>query len=143
MSTTDNFVPLNYYDISSEIEKAVKSSSHINPKIKESAWLRSAVSRAYYAAFLTLREEFKQNTKLSKLIINQTSDHQTIIDTLYTLPKQDLHFANSLSTLRKNRNDSDYKLPPTFKVTSGVVTISNLIAKKIIQSKNKIINNIP
>ena len=62
MTIKDNFLPIDYYEISSNIENSIKSKTDI--KITKTApWLRASISRAYYAAFLSLRKEFESNSK--------------------------------------------------------------------------------
>jgi len=142
MSNNDDFVPKDYYDISSSVIESIKTNTDIKI-IKKSPWLRAAISRAYYSAFLVLRKEFETVPELRSILTNSPEDHQIIIEKLYTLPREMLSYANTLKNLRKNRNHCDYHLPPRFNVQIGLTEISNINAGKIISSSQYIINNIP
>ncbi len=67
MSNSDNFVPEDYSDISSSMLESIKTGTDITIT-KDSPWLRVPVSRAYYSAFLSLREEFKAIPELVHLV---------------------------------------------------------------------------
>lgn len=139
----DNFTPSDYYDLSFEIEKSVKTNSAINLCGKNSAWLRAAISRAYYAAFLTLRAAFQNNPNLKMYLIYETQDHQTIIDKLYTLKGTMKVYANNMKVLRGNRNHCDYHLSPNFDNTPGIPTwdVTPGVAETSIKNAKKIIEN--
>jgi len=140
--STDNFISTDYHALSSEIENSVKSNSSIKLISKESAWLRCAISRAYYSAFLTLREDIKNNPKLQNILTNSTDDHQIIIDALYRLPASEKFYANHLHNLRKFRNHCDYDLPPKFEVSVSMTHIYNKSAQTLIKNSKNILNKI-
>ena len=81
MSSNDDFIPKDYCDISSSIVESIKTNTDIKI-IKNSPWLRVAISRAYYSAFLSLRTEFEGVPELRSLLTNSTDEHQIIIDKL-------------------------------------------------------------
>lgn len=72
---------------------------------------RSAVSRAYYSAFLTAREK-------GRVVQARPEDniHALVFDYCYSyLPLM----ADELKNLRRRRNDADYKLHLTFTNTDS------------------------
>ena len=138
----DNFTPQNFLDLSSLIFNSVSLNNDIPINSRDSAWLRSAISRAYYAAFLTLREEFLQDQNLRSLIIGRTRDHQTIKTRLQNLPIQLFYLAGFFEDLRSDRNSADYKIPPDFHVSPEKVSLSIAKAHEIITNRRNIITNI-
>ena len=82
--TDDDFVPNDYLLISSAIENSVKNNTHIQIQ-KDAAWLRCAVGRAYYAAFLTIRSEFEKYPHLRSILCGEGRDHGIIIRKLSEL----------------------------------------------------------
>lgn len=142
MSNNDDFIPKDYCDISSSIVESIKT--NIDIKITKNApWLRTAISRAYYSAFLSLRKEFEAVPELESILTHSPEDHQIIIDKLYTLPRQMKIHANALKNLRKNRNHCDYHLPPEFEIRMGLTEISNINSRTLISNSQYIINNLP
>lgn len=142
MSNNDDFIPKDYCDISSSIVESIKTDTDI-VITKNSPWLRVAVSRAYYSAFLSLRKEFEADTELKSILTNSKDEHQIIIDKLYTLPGRMKKHANALKNLRKNRNHCDYHLPPKFEIDFGLAEVSSISAETLILNSQYIINNLP
>ena len=142
MINNDDFVPKDYCDISSSIVESIRTNTDI--KITKNApWLRAAISRAYYSAFLSLRKEFEAVPELESILTHTKEDHQIIIDKLYTLPVKMKKHANALKNLRKNRNHCDYHLPPEFEIEFGLTEISTINAGTLISNSQYIINNLP
>ena len=141
MSSNDDFIPKDYCDISSSIVESIKTNADIKI-IKNSSWLRVAISRAYYSAFLSLRTEFEGVPELRLLLTDDVDVHQIIIDKLYTLPGEMRFYANKLKNLRKNRNHCDYDLPPEFEIGMGLAETSNMNAAMLISNSQYIINNL-
>jgi len=142
MIFNDDFSPNDYLTISSDIENSIKSNVSI-PIQKNAAWLRCAISRAYYSAFLSIRSEFEKDPVLTLLLKGEGKDHQTIITTLSTLKGQMRIHATNLFNLRKNRNHCDYDLPPKFTIGMKRVEKANKDAYTLIKNSQYIINNIP
>lgn len=140
MTFNDDFSPNDYLDISSAIENSVKSNVPV-PISKNAAWLRCALSRAYYSAFLSLRSEFEKDPDLNSLL-HGVGDHQTIITKLFTLRGNMRIHATNLFNLRKNRNHCDYHLPPRFRINVGIVEKANKDANTLITNSQYIVNNV-
>lgn len=130
MSASDNFVPNDFLLTSKEIENSLNS-SNINKGSTEYAWIRSAISRAYYSAFLILRVSLIDNKKWSSFIKSGKDEHERLRKTLLSLPQQFKPVANDFNNLRKRRNHADYDLPPKFNATPNHVKQSNQEAEKI------------
>ena len=142
MTFDDDFSPNDYLDISFAIENSIKSDVPISTS-KNAAWLRCALSRAYYSAFLSIRSEFEKDPELSLLLQGEGKDHQTIITKLFTLRGGMRIHATNLFNLRKNRNHCDYHLPPNYTINVGKVEKANKDANKLITNSQYIINNLP
>ena len=142
MSVPDNFVPRNFLDISKEIENLIENNVGISNVSSESAWLRAIIGRAYYAAFLTLKEEFLKNPLFSIFILDNPGDHGRIKDRLHTLPNHLINYFNELENLRHERNNADYYTPPTYQVQRILAETANLDADDIIQNVSTIMNNL-
>lgn len=140
--STDNFVPRNFFDISKEIENLIVNNVSISNVSSESAWLRAIIGRAYYAAFLTLKEEFSNNSNFSNYIRDNVGDHGRIKDRLLTLPPSLINYYNELQNLRDARNDADYYVPPRYQVERAFAIQANSDAEDIIQNVSTIMNNI-
>lgn len=141
MTFNDDFSPNDYLDISFAIENSVKSNVSI-PISKNAAWLRCALSRAYYSAFLSIRSEFEKVPELSSLLHGDGKDHQAIITKLRTLRGgMKIHAAN-LFNLRKNRVHCDYHLPPNFTINVRKVEKANKDASTLITNSQYIVNNL-
>lgn len=63
--------------------------------------LRTVINRAYYSAFLSVRD-------IAKITNSSGSVHQEVLN--YTDKRTDLDIFNQLKQLRKLRIDADYKL---------------------------------
>lgn len=137
--TTDDFIPENYLKISSDIENSIKSNKTIQIH-KDAAWLRCAVSRAYYSAFLSLRTEFEKHPQLNSRLEGEYSDHKIILQILNGLGRDKRTYANKFFNLRKNRNHCDYDLPETWSISIGIVEISNANSSFLINSTPHIVN---
>ena len=88
------FVPIEFL----ELAKA------LNTQATKESYARSAISRAYYAAFLTAREK-------SGIADTSKDIHGLVLQYCYDyLPVM----ADELKNLRRRRNDADYKLNLTF-----------------------------
>lgn len=127
----DGFEPRDYLDLSSSIERSIKSDTDIKTE-KHAAWMRCAVSRAYYSAFLSIRSEFEGCPELRQHIeelAKNHKDHQIIKRGL----RKDMRIhENTMNNLRKNRNKCDYDLPPKFSVNVKMVEKANSDARDII-----------
>lgn len=142
MSSIDNFIPKNFLDISKEIENLIVNNVSISNVSSESAWLRAIIGRAYYAAFLALKEEFLKNIDFSIYIRDDTGDHRRIKERLHTLPTHLINYYNELVNLRDERNKADYFVPPIYEVERVFAEQANLDAEDIIQNVSAIMNNI-
>ena len=83
------------------VAKKIKESTNLDEQGK----FRTAIGRAYYAAFLTAREYLKFH-KAKKF--DKDRQHQDVLDTLDELEQYDLK--NMLDKLRDNRVNADYAL---------------------------------
>lgn len=105
------------------------------------AWMRSAISRAYYSAYLVLREAILKS-RYSYIISNVSDDHEAIKTLLENLPSSLIKHYNDFKYLRKYRNHSDYDLPPIFRVNYTDVQKSYVKAEAIITNITTIMNNL-
>lgn len=143
MSTfTDNFVAKDYYNLSFEIENAIANQNDISVQAKDAGWLRSALSRAYYSVFLSLREEFLNNPQLRSKITNTRYDHGIISRELNKLPANLYPLKGFFDDLRSYRNKADYKLPPNYEVDLTKVNTANQKALRIFNNLQAIISNL-
>ena len=124
----DGFEPGDYLEISSSIETSLKADADIRMK-KHAAWMRCAVSRAYYSAFLSIRSKFEKDAELRKYLKESGNPHKAITDGLSADMKTHAHIMN---LLREARNWCDYDLPPKFSVCTEVVEWANKQAKWLI-----------
>ena len=132
--STDNFNANHFLDLSKEIEDSITNGRDIK-RLNKSALIRSAISRAYYSTFLSLRESILKNQQWKVAIKEGKDDHERLRLTLFSLPALGFRpIANDFNNLRKRRNNADYDLPPTFNAEISHVTRSNLEANKIIQN---------
>jgi uncharacterized protein (UPF0332 family) len=81
-------------------------SSEVSPQLRE-ARFRTAVSRAYYAAFCSLREY--ASDRLGFSAANTGEDHTGLVNFLGRLGSPWFSIAQDLSRLRKWRNRCDYE----------------------------------
>ncbi len=139
---TDNFIAKDYYDLSLEIENAISNQTDIQTKSKDAGLLRSAISRYYYATFLSLREEFKKVPNLQSKIKNNSTDHGNIIREMKRLPTGLYYLAGFLDDLRSERNNSDYKLPSIYNVNPTKVNMANRKALEILNNLQTIIQSL-
>jgi len=127
----DGFKPGDYLELSSSIERSLRSDTGMRIE-KHAAWMRCAVSRAYYSAFLSIRSEFEGYPELRRHLEDLAKtgkDHQIIRKGLREGMRR---HENTLNNLRKNRNRCDYVLPPKFSVNAKMVEKANSDAKDII-----------
>ena len=140
MSKTTSFTANDFLALSKEIENAIKTKTYIKTS-NESALIRSAISRAYYAAFLSLRRSILiANPKWKPSIKKGNDDHETLKLTLFSLPPAFLPLANKFNNLRKRRNNADYDLPPKFDANIIHAEMSNKEAENIINTISLITN---
>ena len=139
----DNFVAGDFIQISSDIEQSFLSNTNIVINPKEAAWLRSAISRAYYSAFLQLRHEFLNDPTLQPRFIPGTNAHSIIKNELINkLPSNLQYLANDLDNLRVERNHADYDLPGIYDVNPSKVRTSSISANRIISNIGLIMSNL-
>lgn len=142
-SFNDNFSPNDFFQISSDIQDAVSQQTTISLNSKDAAWLRIAISRAYYSAFLALKEEFLKDGNLQSKIKNNGGDHGVVKDELVdNLPYQLQYLANFLEDLRDERNFADYDLPPEYEVNPSKVQTSFGMAQDILNNVQNIMRNL-
>ena len=84
-----------------EVARKIKDSDDLHEQGK----FRTAIGRAYYAAFLTIREHL---TKRYLTKFDKESQHQKVLDTLDELGEN--YLKNLLDELRDNRVKGDYFL---------------------------------
>ena len=140
MSSTDNFSPNDFFSISKEIEDSRTNGTLIDTSSTEFGWLRSAISRAYYAAFLSLRVSLLDSNRWTVLHRPYTDPHENLRNILFNLPPAFRPTANDFNNLRRRRNNADYDLPPRFQATLQLVEKSNKESQKIISQIQFITN---
>ncbi len=106
-----------------DIAKKIKEKSDLDEQGKA----RTIIGRAYYAAFLTIREYLKIH-KAKRF--SKEHQHQDVLDTLDDLDQQ--HLRNMLETLRDNRIDADYFLNKTIDI--NICKKSIILSEQIITS---------
>ena len=139
----DNFVAGDFIQISSDIQQSFLSNTNIVLSPKESAWLRSAISRAYYSAFLQLRHEFRNDPTLQSRVTPMSNAHSNIKNELINnLPAHLIYLANDFDNLRVERNHADYDLPGIYDVNPSKVRTSSISANRIISNIGLIMSNL-
>ena len=148
MSSIDNFSPNDFLSISNEIVNSIDDNHDITIITSaEYAWVRSAISRAYYSAFLALRISLLDSNRWPTLQSHNIDDHKNLGNILFRLPPAFTPTANAFKNLRKRRNHADYDLPPTYNAILNHAKKSNLEASQIISQvpfiENYLASNIP
>ncbi len=111
MSSADNFQPLDFLGIAHDIENAIQTGSNLTLGNIERAWMRAAISRAYYSVFLAIRDEIL-NSRHRNTIAYDGTDHAMIFNILNgVLPTHLANIVNDFGTLRTLRGNSDYHMP--------------------------------
>jgi len=131
--SSDNFTPADYLTLSHEIDKSVEQGSDIKTTTVQYAWIRSAISRSYYSAYLSLRVSLLDSNRWSILQLHNVDPHENVRKILQRLPG--LAFGptvNAFYNLRRRRNHADYDLPGRYSANLADVKRSNLEAKIII-----------
>jgi len=131
--SSDNFSPTDYLTLSREIDKSVEQGNDIKTTTVQYAWIRSAISRSYFAAYLSLRVSLLDSNRWSMLQMHHLEPHEHVKRILERLPG--LAFGptvNALNNLRRRRNNADYDLPGRYSANLADVKRSNQEAKKII-----------
>jgi len=101
------------------------------------AALRSAISRAYYAAYLVAVEGLK---KKRYAFNNDAKDHQRVISYLNSMSDVQMkRTASSLHHLRAKRNDADYKLATTAVENPKTVQALVQIADNVIKTLDRLL----
>jgi len=129
----DNFTPSDFHALSSEIENSIRNQIPMQINSFDAAWLRAAISRTYYSAYLAIREEFLGSVRLQTRISHRSRDHITIKNELQRLPTHLVYLSQFFEDLRDYRNEADYDLPPNYEVDPSRVQLANLKAAKILQ----------
>ena len=142
MSFQDNFTPADFHALSSEIETSIQNQVPIKINSHDAAWLRSAISRTYYSAYLAIREEFLNTPRLQSRINHNTGDHGSIKHELQRLPSNLIYLSQFFEHLRDYRNEADYDLPPNYEVEPSRVQLANHKAAKLLQELPTIIQNL-
>lgn len=97
----------------------------------DEAYRRSAVSRAYYAAFGVARKYAKAN--LGLVLSNTAADHKAVAQILFDSGDVDmLAAANNLKRLRRERNDADYDIG--IAVSQKAATESLTVAQQVVDA---------
>lgn len=125
------------FDWSEYLTLAQELASQTERSSLQEARLRSAVSRAYYAAFRTARNHLRDKAGKTNWELTQGNTHQNVIDLftdLYNKSNNQGHLliAQMLRDLRSARNKTDYNdtVPHLKGLTSSVL----LQAQRIISS---------
>ena len=139
---TDNFSPNDFHALSIDIENSIQNQNSVAINSHDAAWLRSAISRTYYSAFLAVREEFLNSPTLRSRINNVASDHGVIKTELQRLPQNLFYLSEYFEDLRDYRNKADYDLPPEYEVNLPKVQLANQKAREILQKLSIIMQNL-
>ena len=99
------FDPQGFIEYAEEILQSLAQSSTSHQSM-EQAKVRTSISRAYYGAYLFTREKLCSTGKFEPT--GRPSDHGTIVGVLKGSGPDDI--GAKLDSLRKKRNDADYKL---------------------------------
>ncbi len=105
-----------------EIARKVKDFRDVDEQGK----LRTAIGRAYYAAFLTTREYLR----FRGFTFEEKGQHQKVLDALDDLNQE--YIKNQLFTLEKSRVVADYNLNKS--INKGLCEKGIIISKEIIES---------
>lgn len=99
------------------------------------AKLRSAISRAYYAAFITARNNLRDR---SGLLIPKTSDAHSYVSQQFELSVDPVRrtIGEKLVRLRRFRRQADYV--DTFPGLSGITQIALRISEEVISTRNNL-----
>jgi len=123
-----NFNPLSFKNIALKISSSLRSNKNIPLDEEEKeAWIRTGISRSYYAAFLIAREKLslKNYTKpdIHKLVIEKLSNIDPIIK-------------DKLSELRRKRNYADYNIKISMKINDLIWSLATAqhIIKQLIKT---------
>jgi uncharacterized protein (UPF0332 family) len=90
-----------FYKVAVDLIKLAKNSANAE------AFYRSAISRAYYAAFLKARYYLRTKGKAIPRT-KGTNPHQFVADEIAKISYEGWEISESLKTLREERNDADY-----------------------------------
>lgn len=103
------------FDWSEYLKLAQELASQTHGSSTQEARLRSAISRAYYAAFRKARNHLRDKEGRTERELTQGNTHQIVIDSFEDLYKKNLvknktHrlIAQNLRDLRSARNRTDY-----------------------------------
>ena len=91
------FDPINFFHLAQQLVKGNEAS------------VRTSISRAYYASFLTARDKLRLKLKIPEV-------HREVVKSLY---RKSPVAANSLHRLRRLRNTSDYDTKIKVKTDDG------------------------
>lgn len=138
----DNFSPKDYYDISIDVENSILNQNPIAINSHDAAWLRAAISRTYYSAFLAIRNEFLKSPTLQPKITCFSRDHGIIKTELQRLPQNLRYLSEWFEDLRGYRNEADYDLPPKYLVEPSRVQLANQKALVILNQLPIIMQNL-
>lgn len=132
--SSDNFTPTDYLTLSREIDKSVEQGNDIKTTTVLYAWIRSAISRSYFSAYLSLRVSLLDSNKWPILQMHHLDPYENVQKILETRLPGTLfgHTANNFRNLRRRRNHADYYLPGKYSADLGDVKKSNNEAKKVI-----------
>jgi len=122
-----SFNPLAFRNIALRISSSLKSCRDIPlKKREEEAWIRTGISRLYYAAFLIARD------KLSLGSYTRSDVHKLVINKLAII---DPIAKDKLSDLRRKRNQADYntRRPMTINDLLWSLTTAEDIIKRLLK----------
>ena len=102
------FHPDDFGKIAEKIHDALQQTTLIPVNDSESeAWIRTAISRAYYSAFLLVNE------KSGKTFWGKNA-HENLVKYLIAMGGLHAIIGSKLDVLRKNRIKADYWMPPNY-----------------------------
>ena len=123
-----SFSPEDFGKIAEEINKALQQPNYklsISSSEME-AWVRTAISRAYYSAFLFINEKLP-------IPFRGTTAHKDLVNYLKSKSGLFAKIGSKLDTLRVNRIKADYRMPPDYSATLNTLNWSISILHDIMK----------
>ncbi|RLF13804.1 MAG: hypothetical protein DRN06_08085 [Thermoprotei archaeon] len=127
------FRPKDFLDLAALIGNAIATCKQlVVGKTFEEAWIRTGISRAYYGAFLYIRN-------LAGLTYYRRSDvHEKLINNLKMAGSNYKYIGHRLAKLRQMRNKADYDLPPSYSPTLNDLIYAIRLSKHIMKRASKL-----
>lgn len=120
------------FDWSQYLNLAKEFLGQLTPPTNQEAKMRSAISRAYYAAFISARNYLQETEGLS---IPKTADaHKYVVQQFKQSSETERqNIGRNLEKLRRDRNEADYNnsVPELFKISKIAVKRSQRVMSQL------------